>query len=126
MPTSSGGTEALDYIAWLNLRGGELNRDDVITASLNQVTMASAGVIEALPGAATTLEPLITTSPASMRLPAAKVAGLPDVAGLLTAFKPDDMRYVLAARLTGPVETAFSDAAAVHRSLLRLPDVWIR
>ena len=35
----SGGTEAMDYVAWLNLRGGELNRDDVITVSLNLVTM---------------------------------------------------------------------------------------
>ena len=48
-----GGTEAMDYVAWLNLRGGELNRDDVITASLNQVTMASAGILEPLPGATT-------------------------------------------------------------------------
>jgi ABC-type uncharacterized transport system involved in gliding motility auxiliary subunit len=89
-----------------------LNRDDVITASLNQVTMASAGILEPLPGAATKLKPLITTSPASMKLPADKVAGLPDAAGLLTRFKPDDTRYVLAARVTGPAETAFPDAAA--------------
>ena len=112
VPTGGGGTETMDYIAWLNLRGPELNRDDVITASLNQVTMASAGIIEKLPGAATKLEPLITTSPASMKLPADKVAGLPDVAGLLTRFKPDDARYVLAARVTGPAETAFPEAAA--------------
>ena len=104
--------EAMDYVAWLNLRGGELNRDDVITASLNQVTMASAGILEPLPGASTKLEPLITTSPASMKLPADKVAGLPDVAGLLTGFKPDDTRYMLAARVTGPAETAFPDGRA--------------
>ena len=109
VPTSSGGTEAMDYIAWLNLRGGELNHDDVITASLNQVTMASAGILEPLPGAATKLEPLITTSPAAMKLPTEKVAGLPDVAGLLRGFKPDEARYVLAARVTGPAETAFPD-----------------
>jgi ABC-type uncharacterized transport system involved in gliding motility auxiliary subunit len=112
VPTGNGGTEAMDYVAWLNLRGGELNRDDVITANLNQVTMASAGILEPLPGAATKLEPLITTSPASMKLPADEIAGLPDVAGLLTRFKPDDTRYVLAARVTGPAETAFPDAAA--------------
>ena len=112
VPTRSGGTEAMDYIAWLNLHGAELNRDDVITANLNLVTMASAGILEPLPGAATKLEPLITTSPASMKLPADKVAGLPDVAGLLTRFKPDDTRYVLAARVTGPAETAFPEAAA--------------
>ena len=74
--------------------------------------MASAGILEPLPGASTRLEPLITTSPASMKLPADKVAGLPDVAGLLAGFKPDDARYVLAARVTGSVESAFPEAAS--------------
>lgn len=103
------GGEAMDYIAWLNLRGDELNRSDPITANLRQMTLASSGIIEALPGAATNFEPLITTSPSSMKLSADKVAGLPDVAGLLTRFKSDDARRVLAARLTGPIETAFPD-----------------
>ena len=71
--------------------------------------MASAGIIEPIAGASTKLEPLITTSPDAMKLPVAKVAGLPDVAGLLTRFKSDDTRYVLAAHITGPAETAFPD-----------------
>ena len=101
--------EALDYVAWLNLRGDELSRTDPITATLRQVTMASAGILETLPGGTTRLEPLITTSPDAMKLPAAKVAGLPDVAALLTHFKPDDRRYTLAAHVTGPADTAFPD-----------------
>jgi ABC-type uncharacterized transport system involved in gliding motility auxiliary subunit len=105
---SSGG-EAMDYIVWLNLRGDELNRDDPITANLRQVTLASSGIVEKLAGASTSFEPLITTSPQSMKLPADKVSGLPDVAGLLARFKSDDARRVLAARISGPVETAFPD-----------------
>ena len=104
-----GRREAMDYIAWLNLRGAELNHDDVITANLRQITMATAGIIEPLAGASTKLEPLITTSPDAMKLPVEKVAGLPDVAGLLTRFKSDNTRFVLAARITGPAETAFPD-----------------
>jgi ABC-type uncharacterized transport system involved in gliding motility auxiliary subunit len=106
-----GGGEAMDYVAWLTLRDGELNRDDVITASLRQIAMASAGIIEPLAGASTKFEPLITTSPDAMKLPVAKVAGLPDVAGLLTHFKSADTRYVLAAHITGPAATAFPDGA---------------
>jgi ABC-type uncharacterized transport system involved in gliding motility auxiliary subunit len=34
---------------------------------------------------------------------------LPDVAGLLAQFRPDDKRYMLAARVTGPAQTAFPD-----------------
>ncbi len=103
------GAEAVDYIAWLNLRGAELNSNDPITANLRQISMASAGIIEPLAGASTTLEPLVTTSPESMKLAADKIAGLPDVAGLLTRFKSDDTRYLLAARITGPVDTAFPE-----------------
>jgi ABC-type uncharacterized transport system involved in gliding motility auxiliary subunit len=99
----------LDYIAWLDLRPDNLNRDDPITADLSRLTMASAGIIEPIAGAKTKFEPLITTSPDSTKIPAEKLAVLPDVAGLLAAFKPDDKRYVLAARVTGPAETAFPD-----------------
>jgi ABC-type uncharacterized transport system involved in gliding motility auxiliary subunit len=97
----------LDYVAWLELRGDELNRHDVITADLNHVTMATAGIIEPLPKAPTTIEPLLTTSPDSMQIPVEKVTGMPDVAALLADFKPSGQRYILAARLSGMVDSAF-------------------
>ena len=99
----------LDYIAWLNLQAANLNRDDMITADLSHITMASSGIIEPLDGAKTKIEPLITTSPDSTKIPAEKLAGLPDVAGLLGRFKSDNKRYILAAHVTGPAETAFPD-----------------
>ncbi len=99
----------LDYIAWLNLPADNLSRDDMITADLSHVTMASAGIIEPVAGAKTKIEPLISTSPNSTRIPADKIDGLPDVAGLLAGFKPDDKRYILAAHVTGLAETAFPD-----------------
>jgi ABC-type uncharacterized transport system involved in gliding motility auxiliary subunit len=34
---------------------------------------------------------------------------MPDVASLLAEFKPDNKRYILAARVTGPAESAFPD-----------------
>ena len=104
-----GGGEAKDYIAYLNLKGAELNHDDVVTANLRQIALATAGIIEPVAGASTKLEPLITTSPDAMKLPVEQVTGLPNVAGLLTRFKSEDTRYVLAARITGPAETAFPD-----------------
>jgi ABC-type uncharacterized transport system involved in gliding motility auxiliary subunit len=103
------GSRPLDYVAWLNLKAANLNRDDMITADLSHINMASAGIIEPLEGAKTKIEPLITTSPDSMKIPAEKLAGLPDVAGLLAEFKPDNKRYILAAHVTGSAETAFPD-----------------
>ena len=99
----------LDYIAWLNLQAANLNRDDMITADLSHIMMASSGIIEPLDGAKTKIEPLITTSSDSTKIPAEKLTGLPDVAGLLSQFKSDNKRYILAAHVTGPADTAFPD-----------------
>ena len=107
VPVAGRGEEPLDYIAWLDLKAANLNRDDMITADLNHITMASAGILEPLPAATTNFEPLIATSPNSTEIPADKLSGLPDVAGLLANFKPDGKRYVLAAHVTGAVKTAF-------------------
>jgi ABC-type uncharacterized transport system involved in gliding motility auxiliary subunit len=109
VPGSRGGTRPLDYIAWLNLKADNLNRNDMITADLSHINMASSGIIEPLEGAKTTIEPLITTSLDSTRIPAEKLAALPDVAGLLAEFKPDNKRYILAAHVTGTAESAFPD-----------------
>ena len=109
MPGPRGGSRPLDYIAWLNLKADNLNRSDMITADLSHITMASSGIIEPLEGAKTTVEPLVTTSPNSTKIPAEKLTGMPDVAGLLAEFKPDNKRYILAARVTGPAESAFPD-----------------
>ena len=109
VPVPGRGTRPLDYIAWINLQAANLNREDMITADLSHIMMASSGIIEPLEGAKTTIEPLITTSSDSTRIPAEKLIGLPDVAGLLTQFKSDDKRYILAAHVTGIVDTAFPD-----------------
>jgi ABC-type uncharacterized transport system involved in gliding motility auxiliary subunit len=106
---SRGETRPLDYVAWLNLKAANLNHEDMITADLSHINMASSGIIEPLVGAKTKIEPLITTSPDSEKIPAEKLTGLPDVAGLLAEFKPDNQRYILAAHVTGPADSAFPD-----------------
>jgi ABC-type uncharacterized transport system involved in gliding motility auxiliary subunit len=109
VPVPGRGTRPLDYVAWLNLQAGNLNRDDMITADLSHIVMASSGIVEPLEGAKTKIEPLITTSLDSTKIPAEKLVGLPDVAGLLNQFKSDNKRYMLAAHVTGMVDTAFPD-----------------
>jgi len=109
VPVPGRGARPLDYIAWINLQAPNLNREDMITADLSHIMMASSGIIEPLEGAKTKIEPLITTSSDSTKIPAEKLIGLPDVAGLLAQFKSDNRRYILAAHVTGMVDTAFPD-----------------
>ncbi|MGH7048651.1 MAG: GldG family protein [Stellaceae bacterium] len=107
VPIPGHGDQPLDYVAWLDLPAANLNRSDMITADLSHIAMASAGIIEPLTGAKTTIEPLIWTSRDSEKIPVTKLEGMPDVAGLLADFKPTGKRYVLAARVTGMAQSAF-------------------
>lgn len=106
---TEGRVEPVEYVAWLALRPQNLNRDDLITADLSQINMATAGILKPVKGAKTSFEPLITTSAQSEEIPVDKVEGLPDVAGLLNDFKPSGQKLALAARVSGTADTAFPD-----------------
>ncbi|HWI25833.1 MAG TPA: Gldg family protein [Stellaceae bacterium] len=101
--------EPLEYVAWLALKQNSLNHDDPITGDLSGLNLASSGILKPLPGAKTSFEPLVTTSPDAEEIPVEKVQGLPDVAGLLNDFKSGGKQLTLAARITGPASTAFPD-----------------
>jgi ABC-type uncharacterized transport system involved in gliding motility auxiliary subunit len=109
VPVEGRGPQTMDYVGWLNLPAANLNRDDPITADLNEIMMATAGVLEPIEGAATKFEPLIQTSVDAEKIPVDKVKGLPDVADLLAHFRAEQRQFVLAARVTGNVTSAFPD-----------------
>src|SRR6202011_201143 len=67
--------------------------------------------LAARPGAKTTFEPLLFSSKSAELLPAERFNALSDPAALRDGFKPTGTRYTLAARLTGPVESAFPQGA---------------
>ncbi len=99
----------VDYVAWLALKKPNFDADDQVTGDLSSIAMATPGILEPTEGAKTTFTPLIQTSTQSEEIPVAKVQGMPDVEALLRDFKPDGKRLTLAARVTGPAETAFPD-----------------
>jgi len=109
VPVPGRGTQAIDYVAWLNLSGDDLNHDSPITADLDHVAMATAGILEPVTEAGTKFEPLISTSTDSEKIPVEDVTGIPEVAKLLSGFRPEGKRYTLAARVSGVVDTAFPE-----------------
>ncbi len=111
VPVPNRGSQAMDYVGWLNLQAEDLSRDDPITADLTQITMATAGILQPIEGASTAFAPLIQTSTDSEKIPVEKVKGLPDVGALLAGFKPEQRRYTLAAHISGNAATAFPDGA---------------
>ena len=101
--------QAVDYAAWFNLQGEGLNRGEVALAQLDQVTLASAGEVRKRAGAQVDFVPLLTSSPQSMTVDAARVRQDPNPSRLLSEFKPDGQRRVLAARVRGHLSSAFPD-----------------
>ncbi len=100
---------AIDYIAWLSLPRERVNQDEIITAQLNTVNLATAGSLSPLDDATTEFTPLITSSDQSMLFSRMYVQFMPDPAQLLADFAATGDIYTIAARVTGPAATAFPD-----------------
>jgi ABC-type uncharacterized transport system involved in gliding motility auxiliary subunit len=105
--TMQQGAEPVLHLGVLGLGKDSFTADDVITAGLSNVNVATAGALEPLKDAKTRFEPLLQSSTDTELLPVARFRMLMDPAGLLDGFKPSGRRYTLAARVTGPVQTAF-------------------
>jgi ABC-type uncharacterized transport system involved in gliding motility auxiliary subunit len=99
------------HIGILGLSRADLDRKDVVSASLDKINLATAGALAARAGAKTRFEPLLLSSTSAAPIPAQRFNALMDPATLRDGFKPTGIRYALAARITGPVESAFPQGA---------------
>ncbi len=84
-----------------------MSQKDVVSASLDKINLATAGYLSPHAGAKTRFEPILTSSTSAAPIPAQRFAMLTDPATLRDGFKPTGTRYALAARITGPVDSAF-------------------
>jgi ABC-type uncharacterized transport system involved in gliding motility auxiliary subunit len=105
----AGRTQTVDYIAWLSLEQDNFSRDDVVTANLSSLLMATPGILEKRKGATTSFAPLVQTDADATEIDAEKVRLFPDFMALLAGYKPVGHALTLAARIQGEVKTAFPD-----------------
>jgi ABC-type uncharacterized transport system involved in gliding motility auxiliary subunit len=110
------GEAPVEHLGILGLGKDGFARDDVITAGLSNVNVATVGYLEPLTGAQacqpvkgahSCFEPLLQSSTDAEPLPVARFRMLFDPATLREGFKPTGKRYTLAARVTGMVHSAF-------------------
>ena len=97
------------HLGILGLSTDDLNQKDVVSAELEAVNLSFAGHFELDESASGDLhlEPLAQSSSAAATVPADRVRMLPDPEALYSGFAPRGEPFVLAARLTGPLQTAF-------------------
>ncbi len=96
-----------DYLPWLALGQDQFASNDVVTGELKRLDLNSVGSIQARKDATTTIEPLVVSSPLAMQIDVDKIRTEPDPAKLLADFVPAGKPFTLAARITGPVKSAF-------------------
>ena len=103
---------SLNHPAMLDLGPQELNRNDVVTASLQRINVSTAGHFDLAPNATTRLIPLLqSTAEAELVTTQRVLDASADPSQLLQSYQPDNAQYVLAARLRGPFVSAFPERA---------------
>jgi len=111
------------HIGILGLTHADMNQKDVITATLDKINLATAGALAAHPGAKTTFEPLLQSSTSAALIPAQRFNALTDPSTLRDGFKPTGIRYTIAARITGAVESAYPQGAPADQKPAAGPPV---
>jgi ABC-type uncharacterized transport system involved in gliding motility auxiliary subunit len=103
---------SMSHPAMLGLGQQELNHNDVITASLQRINVSSTGFFDLAPGTASRLQPLMQTSNDAEVVSAQRVReSINNPASLLDGYRPDNIRYVIAARVRGAFDSAFPERA---------------
>lgn len=106
---SPGNGRPVRHLGILAYQSNSFPADDMITNDLQLLHFASAGALQKVDDAETRFTPLVVSSEQSMLLDAEKFNMLFDPSSLFQGFQPDGIQHVLAARVQGPIKTAFPD-----------------
>jgi ABC-type uncharacterized transport system involved in gliding motility auxiliary subunit len=97
------------YPIWLHLTQDQFDRKDTVTANLQTLNLASAGALTGLRGASTSFTPLVKSSDEAALLNTESVRFNPRPQDLLGMIRPTGTQFVIAARISGPAQTAFQN-----------------
>ncbi len=114
LQVSSGqGQAPFKHLAILQLSDANHGEKDITTGQLESLNFSSAGYLSAAAGATTSFKPLLLSSEYAMPLSVAKIATGKDPKDLAKGFNPTGEQYVLAARISGAVKSAFPGGVPV-------------
>ncbi|MEQ9145992.1 MAG: Gldg family protein [Parvibaculaceae bacterium] len=100
-----------DYVLWMAFGADDMNSDDVVTADIDRINLGTVGYLVPRNDATTSFTPVISSSEDSMLFDLDYVKTGPTPDALLREFEPTGERYTIAARVAGPLKTAFPDGA---------------
>ena len=103
------GQRPVPHLGMLGVQRNFLTQDDIITNRLETINMSSAGAISQAEGAGSTFEPLIVSSSDAMLMERTFVESVTDPSVLFDEFESANQSFVIAARVSGIVESAFPE-----------------
>ena len=99
----------MPHLGMVGVPQENFDQEDIITSRLETVNFASAGALSQSDGAITTFEPLIRSSYDAALMDAALVENMTDPSILFDEFQSQGTSYVLAARVSGEITSAFPE-----------------
>jgi ABC-type uncharacterized transport system involved in gliding motility auxiliary subunit len=87
--------------------------NDLIIAGIESLNFASAGILDVVPTDGIEIEPLVQLGPFASPVSTTRVQILEDPEELQRDFTPDGESHVIAVRLTGEIESAFTGSELV-------------
>ena len=100
------------HYGYVGVTGEHMNPDDIVTADLNVVHIATGGSVGTAEGSTIEMEPLLSSSADVQAMPATRFSFVPDPASLQDGFVPAGEPIVLAARFNGTLASAFPGGPA--------------
>ena len=112
--TQGGQVMEMSHPCWLSLEKKALDADDPVTGTLAQMNLKGAGAVVRRADAKTTVRNVITTTDQVQMVQTLKLGFFGEVDRLVRDFKPLGTPLALAARITGPIESAYPAADGVR------------
>ena len=97
------------HIGILSVPSEGMNSEDIVSADLELINFSSTGWLSPLEGAGSEIEVLVQSSENAAPMDSSRLRFLSNPNDLLSGFNPTGERYALAVRISGRVETAFSE-----------------
>jgi len=103
----------MPHLGMLGVKRANVDGQDIITSRLESINLSTAGAISHLPEAGTRFEPLMESSANSMLMSRSFIEDADDPSVLFDEFAPTPENYVIAARVSGTMNSAFPDGRPV-------------
>lgn len=113
----------IPHLGMLGVQRNYLSQDDIVTNGLETINMSSVGSIAQAVGATTLFEPIIVSSTDAMLMGSALLEDVTDPSILFDEFISANQSYVIAARVSGEVNSAFPEGRPAEPEPETEPDL---